>query len=104
MILIRLFHQNPDYFLDELLHLLETNRFISVHTTIYREIERAGVSSKRLKRIAAERNEERRADFIRRMAHHSPEEMGFFISVAEKMLRMYVTFLTVSGISSTNYQ
>jgi len=42
---------NPDYFLDELLDLLKTNRFISVHfTTIHRELERAGVSRKKLKR------------------------------------------------------
>ena len=29
--LLQLIEQNPDYFLDELLHLLKTNRFISVH-------------------------------------------------------------------------
>ncbi|KIJ91870.1 hypothetical protein K443DRAFT_70464, partial [Laccaria amethystina LaAM-08-1] len=56
--LLVLVRQNPDYFLDELLHLLETNRFISVHyVTIHRELERAGVSSKKLKRIALEHNE-----------------------------------------------
>jgi transposase len=76
--LVRLIHQNPDYFLDELLYLLETNRFISVHfTTIHRELKRAGVSHKKLKRIAAERNENQRADFIRRMAQYSPDELGF---------------------------
>ena len=64
--LLQLIHQNPDYFLDELLYLLETNRFISTHyVTIHRELERAGVSLKKLKRIAKERNEPRRADFIR---------------------------------------
>jgi transposase len=76
--LLRLVRQNPDYFLDELLHLLKTNRFISVHyTTIHRELERAGMSTKKLKRIALERDEERRADFIARMAQYSPEEIGF---------------------------
>ncbi|KAG2353853.1 hypothetical protein BDR07DRAFT_1366657 [Suillus spraguei] len=56
--LLRLIRQNPDYFLDELTHLLATNEFISVHfTTIFRELERANVSYKKLKRIAKERNE-----------------------------------------------
>jgi len=31
--LLVLIEQNPDYFLDELLYLLTTNRFISVHYT-----------------------------------------------------------------------
>ena len=76
--LLQLIHQNPDYFLDELLYLLETNRFISTHyVTIHRELERAGVSLKKLKSIAKERNEPRRADFIRRMAQYTPEEIGF---------------------------
>jgi transposase len=69
---------NPDYFLDELLGLLQKNRFISVHyTTIMRELERAGMSRKKLKRIALERDEERRASFIARMAQYQPEELGF---------------------------
>ncbi|KAJ8596834.1 hypothetical protein M405DRAFT_689137, partial [Rhizopogon salebrosus TDB-379] len=56
--LLRLVKQNPDYFLDELMHLLKTNRFISVHfTSIFCELERAGLSYKKLKRIAKERNE-----------------------------------------------
>ena len=64
--LLLLIRQNPDYFLDELLYLLQTNRFISVnYNTIHRELERAGVSRKKLKRIAQERNEMGRADFIR---------------------------------------
>lgn len=76
--LLELIRDNPDYFLDELLHLLETNRFISVHyTTIFRELERLNVSRKKLKKIAIERDEERRADFIARMAQYSPEELGF---------------------------
>ena len=76
--LLELIHDNPDYFLDELLSLLETNHFISVHyTTIFRELERLNMSRKKLKRIALERDEERRADFIARMAQYSPEEVGF---------------------------
>ncbi|KAF8173628.1 hypothetical protein BJ912DRAFT_800640, partial [Pholiota molesta] len=76
--LLELVRQNPDYFLDELLCLLETNRFISLHyVTIHRELERAGMSRKKLKVIAMERNEDRRADFIGRMAQYAPEEIGF---------------------------
>jgi transposase len=76
--LLRLVAQNPDYFLDELLDLLKTNRFVSTHyVTIHRELKRAGVSSKKLKRIAKERNEDHRADFIRRMAQYGAEELGF---------------------------
>jgi hypothetical protein len=64
--------------LDELLYLLATNRFISVHyTTIYHELERLNISRKKLKKIALERNEERRADFVARMAQYDPEELGF---------------------------
>ncbi|KAJ7236982.1 hypothetical protein C8J57DRAFT_1439242 [Mycena rebaudengoi] len=55
----------PDWFLNELLRLLETNRFISVHyTTIHRELERAGMSSKQLTVIAQERNEPSRNNFV----------------------------------------
>ena len=46
----RLIKARPDWFLDELLLLLETNRFISAHyTTIHRELVRANVSTKKLK-------------------------------------------------------
>jgi transposase len=76
--LLMLIRDNPDYFLDELLHLLETNRFISAHyTTIFYELVRLNVSRKKLKKIALERNEEFRADFIARMAKYDPEELGF---------------------------
>ena len=51
--LLHLINQNPDYFLDELLHLLKTNQFISVnYLTIHHELKRAGVSHKKLKRVA----------------------------------------------------
>jgi transposase len=42
--LCRLVNQRPDWFLDELLELLDANHLISVHyTTIHRELERAGM-------------------------------------------------------------
>jgi transposase len=82
--LLQLIRQNPDYFLDELLRMLRNNRFISVHyTTIHEELTRAGVSRKRLQRIARERNEALRADFIARMAQFYPEELGFIDEVSK---------------------
>ena len=78
-----LINQNPDYFLDELLRLLKTNRFISVHySTICRELSRAGVSHKKLQKVANERNEDLWMDFIRQMAQHAPEEIGFIDEVS----------------------
>ncbi|KAF8153086.1 hypothetical protein B0H34DRAFT_663338 [Crassisporium funariophilum] len=76
--LLELVRENPDYFLDELLRLLETNCFISLHyATIHRELKRARISLKKLKIIALERDKERRASFISRMAQYAPEEIGF---------------------------
>jgi hypothetical protein len=82
--LLQLIHQNPDYFLDELLHLLETNCFISVYfTTIHDELANAGVSQKCLQHIALEWNEALHADFISRMAQFFPEELGFIDKVSK---------------------
>jgi transposase len=76
--LLRLMRANPDMFLDEFLHLLKTNRFVSVHyTTIHRELERSGISHKKLTRIASERDEDARAEFMLRMARYLPEELAF---------------------------
>ena len=55
----------PDWFLDELLSLLETSHFISAHfKTIHLELVCAGISTKMLKKIVAERNEDLHADYI----------------------------------------
>jgi transposase len=76
--LLELVHHRPDYFLDKLTNLMESNCFISVHyTTIHRELVRAGVSLKKLRKIAKERNEDLRADFKRRMAQYLPHELMF---------------------------
>ena len=76
--LLLLIEENPDYFLDELLDLLKTNRFISVHfSTILRTLERAGVSRKKLRKIAIERDEFRRAEYVHRMSQYPPEYLGF---------------------------
>ncbi len=80
----RLIRHRPDWFLDKLLNLLQTNRFISAHfSTIHRELVRAGVSSKKIKKIASERNDDLRADFIGRMAQYSPEQLGFLDEVSK---------------------
>lgn len=68
----------PDWFLDELEFLLQTNRFITINfSTIQRELVRARVSTKKLKKIAMERNENLRADFVRRISAYEPEQLGF---------------------------
>jgi transposase len=82
--LLCLVQDNPDYFLDELLHLLKTNCFVSIHyMTIHRELERADISHKKLKHIAKERNEARRVDFVGRMAQYTPEQLGFLDEVSK---------------------
>jgi len=45
--------------------------------TIHCELKQAGVSSKKLKKIVLEHNEERHATFISRMSWYAPEEIGF---------------------------
>ncbi|KAJ7231396.1 hypothetical protein B0H12DRAFT_1029487 [Mycena haematopus] len=88
----------PDWFLDELLHLLRHNRFISVHfTTIFRELERLGVSRKKLKKIAKERNEKVRMDFVRRVAEYPAEYLGF-LDETSKNDRTYSRLLTLDGM------
>jgi transposase len=48
--IMNLVRARPDWFLDELLKLLQHNRHISVHfATIFRELERLGMSRKKLK-------------------------------------------------------
>jgi hypothetical protein len=50
-LLLQLVNDNPDYFLDELLHLLRTERFVSAHyTTIHRELKRGGVPANNFER------------------------------------------------------
>ncbi|KAJ6529201.1 hypothetical protein B0H19DRAFT_968465 [Mycena capillaripes] len=76
--LIALVQHRPDWFLDELLKLLKTNCFISVHyTTIHRELERAGMSTKVLQEIAEERSEPSRLDYIRNISQYPAHYLGF---------------------------
>jgi len=82
--LLCLVADNPDYFLDKLLHLLKTNWFISVHyTAVHRVLECANVSRKKLKCIAIERNEEHCENFVGRMAQYTPEQLGFLDEVSK---------------------
>jgi transposase len=79
-----LIKHRPDWFLDEMQYLLQTNRFISVHfMTIHRELVRAGISSKKIKKIASERNENLRADYVARMAQYTPDQLGFLDEVSK---------------------
>ena len=76
--LLCLIHHCLDWFLDELTDLLQENHFISIHfTTILQELARAGYSVKKLKRIATERSEEKRAAFVYRIAEYTQEQLGF---------------------------
>ncbi|KAJ3848697.1 hypothetical protein EV368DRAFT_76095 [Lentinula lateritia] len=53
--LLCLVRHKSNYFLDELLFLLEENRFISLHySTIMQELSRCNISLKKLRRIARE--------------------------------------------------
>ena len=80
----RIINACPDWFLDELLFLLKTNRFISVnYITVHRELIRAGVSTKKLKKIALERNENLWADYIRHISQYLPEQLGFLDEVSK---------------------
>ncbi|KAJ7265184.1 hypothetical protein C8J57DRAFT_952801, partial [Mycena rebaudengoi] len=76
--LLRLVRHQPDWFLSELLSLLRHNRFISVHyTTIHRELQRAGMSTKELTVIAAERSEPCRWDFVHTVSPYPAHYLGF---------------------------
>ncbi|KAF8225221.1 hypothetical protein L208DRAFT_1408832 [Tricholoma matsutake] len=80
----RLISHHPDWFLDELQYLLATNCFISAHyTTIHQEVERVHVSTKKLKKIVLEQNENVQADFIWCMAQYQPEQLGFLDEVSK---------------------
>lgn len=82
--ILQLVQQRPDWFLDELLRLLEKNRFISVHyTTIHRALEKAGVSRKKLRKIAIERNELLRGAFINQIAQYNRSQLCWIDEVSK---------------------
>ena len=60
-----LIRHRPDWFLDELQYLLQTNCFIATHfTTVHWELVQAGISAKKIKKVAAERNDDLQADLL----------------------------------------
>jgi hypothetical protein len=82
--LLELVHDNPDYFLDELISLAKTNCFISIHfTTVFNELKCAGMSRKKLKYITSERNEDLHAAFVAHMSQYDATEIGFIDEVSK---------------------
>lgn len=74
--LVELVHHRPDWFLNEITRLMLCNCFVALHyTTIHQELHRAGISLKKLRKIAKERNEDLRADYMWRMAQNMPDEL-----------------------------
>ena len=68
----------PDWFLDKLQYLFQTNCFISVHfTTVHQELVWAGISEKKIKKVASEHNKDLWANFIAWMGQYFPEQLGF---------------------------
>ncbi|KAF8799437.1 hypothetical protein BYT27DRAFT_7236333 [Phlegmacium glaucopus] len=96
----RLIRHRPDWFLDELQYLLQTNRFISVHfTTVHQELLRARISAKKIKKVASERNKDLRADFIAHMGQYSPQQLGFLDEVSKDERTAFRTrLLSVDGM------
>jgi len=79
-----LIRHRPDWFLNELQYLLQTNRFIAAHfTTVHRELVQAGISAKKIKKVASEHNEDLQADFIAHMAQYLPKQFGFLDEVSK---------------------
>ena len=75
---------HPDWFLNELQYLLQTNCFVAAHfTTVHQELLQAGISAKKIKKVASECNEDIRADFVARMAQYLPEQLGFLDEVSK---------------------
>ncbi|KAG1801925.1 hypothetical protein EV424DRAFT_1331576 [Suillus variegatus] len=63
--ILHIVNHHSDWFRDELLGMLCSNHFISVHfTIIYHELAYAGMSLKELKKIVKERNVSQCANFI----------------------------------------
>jgi len=79
-----LIRHRPDWFLDELQYMLQMNHFISTHfATVHRELVRAGISEKKIKKAASECNEDLWADYIAWMGQYSPEQLGFLDEVSK---------------------
>ncbi|KAG1814991.1 hypothetical protein EV424DRAFT_1473228 [Suillus variegatus] len=92
--LVRLIHHRPEWFLDELLRLLNTNHFISVHyTTIHCK----------LTHITKERNEEKRMNFLIRMSQYSPEQLGFLDETSKDEYGMAASSVVKGSFTMVKY-
>ncbi|THU96646.1 hypothetical protein K435DRAFT_632726, partial [Dendrothele bispora CBS 962.96] len=79
--LLSLCRQQPVRFLDEYGQLLEKYRYNSVSlSVIHRAFIRAGISVKRIRKLASERSPEKIAEFIYHAAEYSPLQ---FVSIDE---------------------
>lgn len=69
--LLRLAHHKPTLFLDEYQQRLKTYHLLSLSmATIHRELQRAGLSVKRVQKMALERDPMKCADFIWRISQY----------------------------------
>jgi transposase len=79
--LVQLSRHKPSLFLDEYARRLERFRHLPVHiSTIHRTLRRAGLSLKRIQKLARERDPQKRADFVRRIGQYPP---NYLISIDE---------------------
>lgn len=87
--LLHLARYNPTTFLDEYRAMLDKNRHLSLHiSTIHRVFLRAGLSVKRVQKMAKERDPVKQADYIRRIGAYSPVCL-IFIDEVSKNDRVY---------------
>lgn len=88
--LLHLARYNPTTFLDEYRAMLDKNRHLSLHiSTIHRVFLRAGLSVKRVQKMAKERDPVKRADYIRRIGAYSPVCL-IFIDDGEGLLNWII--------------
>jgi transposase len=82
--LIALAQHNPTVFLDEYAKRLHQFRFLPVSlTTIHRSFERAGLSVKRVQKLASERDPMQRANFVLRIGQYPAEYLVFLDEVSK---------------------
>ncbi|KAJ7578286.1 hypothetical protein C8J56DRAFT_722140, partial [Mycena floridula] len=87
--LLRLARYRPTLFLDEYCKLLTQKRTISVSlSTLHCTFERAGLSVKRVQKMAIERSPQKRAAFIYRMGQYSAAQL-FCLDETSKDDRVY---------------
>jgi transposase len=79
--LLQLARHKPSMFLDEYMHKLNEFRHLSASiSTIHRTFERAGLSVKRIQKVAAERDSEKRSAFVWRIGQYLPH---YLVSIDE---------------------